>query len=64
MMGSMQDLPSLIQQIQHASNSLGTSKGDVNENSRKKTLLLAKELVATLEKPEDVIMRYAFEVQM
>lgn len=64
MMGSMQDLPSLIQQVQQASKSLGTSKSDEDENSRKKTLFLAKELVATLEKPEDVIMRYAFEVQM
>lgn len=54
---------SLIQQIQQASINLRTARGGIDEDSRKMTLSLAKELVLQLEKPEDVVMRYVFEVR-
>ncbi len=61
---STQDVSSLIQKIQQASVNLSATQGAIDEGSRKKTLSLAKELVAALEKPEDVVMRYAFEVRL
>lgn len=64
--GSIQDVSSslLVQQIQQASINLRTTTkgGIVDEDSRKVALSLAKELVLALEKPEDVVMRYVFEV--
>lgn len=66
--GSVQDvsLSLLVQQIQQASINLcittTTKGGIVDEDSRKVALSLAKELVLALEKPEDVVMRYVFEV--
>lgn len=59
---SAQDTSSLVEQIQQASINLFTSKGALDENSRKLTLSHAKELVLALERPEDVVMRYIFEV--
>lgn len=64
--GSIQDVSSLlVQQLQQASINLRTTKGgiDVDEDSRKVALSLAKELVLALEKPEDMVMRYVFEVR-
>lgn len=63
--GSIQDVSSslLVQKIQQASINLHTTtKGGIEEDSRKGALSLAKELVLALEKPEDVVMRYIFEV--
>lgn len=57
-----EEVPSLVQQIQQASTKLYTHKEVIDEDSRKLTLALAKELVNALEKPEDVVMRYVFEV--
>ena len=37
--------------------------GTIDETHRKQVLKTAKKLVAILEKPEDVVMRYAWEVQ-
>ena len=34
----------------------------IDDSARKKALAAAKELVATLELPTDVVMRYAWEV--
>lgn len=59
-----QDVSFLVQQIQQASTSLHTPEGAIDNNSRKKALSLAKQLVNALEKPEDVVMRYAFEVRL
>lgn len=59
---STQEVTSLVQQIQQASTKLHTPEGVVDDNSRKSALALAKQLVNALEKPEDVVMRYAFEV--
>lgn len=59
---SIQDVPSLVKDIQQASIALSTSKEGIDESSRKTTLSLAKELVVALENPEDVVMRYVFEV--
>lgn len=59
---SIQDVSSLVQEIQQASAALSTSKAGIDESSRKATLSLAKELVLALENPEDVVMRYALEV--
>lgn len=59
---SIPDVPSLVRDIQQASTALITSKEGIDENSRKATLSLAKELVVALENPEDVVMRYVFEV--
>ncbi len=59
---STQDVTSLVQQIQQASTNLHTPEGVIDDNSRKTALALAKQLVNALEKPEDVVMRYAFEV--
>lgn len=64
--GSIQDVSSLlVQQIQQASINLRSIEGgiDVDEDSRKMALSMAKELVLALEKPEDVVMRYVFEVR-
>ena len=61
---SFQDVPSLLQQIKQASTNLHTPEGVIADNSRKTALALAKQLVNALEKPEDVVMRYAFEVQL
>ena len=61
----IQDVSSLlVQQIQQASINLRSTKGGIDEDSRKVALSLAKELVLALEKPEDVVMRYAFEVRL
>lgn len=46
---SIQDTSSLVQQIQQASINLFTPKRALDENSRKLTLSLAKELVVALE---------------
>ena len=54
---------SLVQQIQQFSINVRTAEGGIDEDSRKVTLSLAKELVLALEKPEDVVMRYVFEVR-
>lgn len=61
---SMKDMSSLDRQIQQATIDLSTPKGAINEDSRKMTLSLAKNLVLALEKPEDVVMRYLFEVRL
>lgn len=61
---STQDVSSLLQKIQQASTTLRTPEGATDDNSRKAALLLAKQLVSALEKPEDVVMRYAFEVRL
>lgn len=61
---STQDVSSLLQQLQQTSTNLRTPEGAINDNSRKAALLLAKQLVNALEKPEDVVMRYAFEVRL
>ena len=37
--------------------------GPSKETHRNRALETAKKLVATLEKPEDIVMRYAWEVQ-
>lgn len=61
---STQDVSSLLQQIRQASTNLRTPEGAIDDNSRKTALSLAKQLVNALEKPEDVVMRYAFEVRL
>lgn len=61
---STQDVSSLVQQIRQASTNLRTPEGAIDDNSRKTALSLAKQLVNALEKPEDVVMRYAFEVRL
>lgn len=61
---STQDVSFLLQQIQQASTNLRTPEGAIDDNSRKTALSLAKQLVNALEKPEDVVMRYAFEVRL
>lgn len=58
------DVSSLLQQIQQASTNPHTPEGVIDDNSRKTALALAKQLVNALEKPEDVVMRYAFEVRL
>lgn len=55
---------SLVQQIQQASINLCNPNEAIDEDSRKVTLSLAKELVLALENPKDVVMRYAFEVRL
>lgn len=59
---SIQDVPSLVKDIQQASIALSISKEGIDKSSRKTTLSLAKELVVALENPDDVVMRYVFEV--
>lgn len=54
----------LDQQLQRAIIDLSTPKGAIEEDSRNFTLSLAKKLVVALEKPEDVVMRYIFEVRL
>lgn len=61
---SIQDMSSLDQQIRQATIDLSTPKGAINDDSRKLTLSLAKNLVLALENPEDVVMRYLFEVRL
>lgn len=62
---SIQDVSSsLVQQIQQASINLCSPNEAIVEDSRKVTLSLAKELVLALEKPNDVVMRYVFEVRL
>lgn len=61
---STQDVSSLLQKIQIASTTLHTPEGAIDDNSRKVALSRAKQLVNALEKPEDVVMRYAFEVRL
>lgn len=58
----IQDVPLLVKDIQQASIALGTSEEGIDEISRKRTLSLAKELVLSLENPDDVVMQYVFEV--
>lgn len=56
------EIPSLLHQIQLTSANLATDDETAKENSRLQALAAARRLVATLEKPEEVVMRYAFEV--
>lgn len=62
MPASLQEIPSVVQQIQRASSDMAMLEGPVDEDNRKQALSLAKGHVSSLEKPEDVVMRYAFEV--
>lgn len=57
-----QSISSLLQQIQLTSANLASRDEIANDNARVQALEAAKKLVATLEKPEEVVMRYAFEV--
>lgn len=58
----MAKMSSLDQKIQQAIIDLSIPTGTVEKDSRNLTLSLAKKLVAALEDPEDVVMRYVFEV--
>ena len=57
-----QEMSSLLQQIQLTSANLASRDETENENARVQALEAAKKLVAALEKPEEMVMRYAFEV--
>ncbi|KAA6411723.1 MAG: hypothetical protein FRX48_05004 [Lasallia pustulata] len=57
-----QSISSLLQQIQLTSANLASRDEIANDNARVQALEAAKKLVATLEKPEEVVMRYAFEL--
>ena len=48
--------------FQHAAREVDTFHYLADENSRKKALTTAQSLVAALQRPEDVVMRYAWEV--
>ncbi len=48
--------------FQHACGEVDTFGYLADEGSRKQALAIAQSLVAALEKPEDVVMRYAWEV--
>lgn len=52
-------LSSLINDLHDATNALSSYKSDC---ARQKGLAIAQELVAALEKPEEVVFRQAFEV--
>ena len=56
-----QQVSSLLQELQPPKVS-DASKDQLDEASRKQMLAAAKKLVAALEQPTDVIMRYAWEV--
>ena len=58
---SVQDASRQLRRIQDA---LGQSDGDLlSDNERNRALTEAKQLVLALEKPEEVVMRYGFEVR-
>lgn len=52
----------LIEQLQSTLNTLNAQDGMSHESMRKETLAVAKGIVGSLEKPEEVVMRYATEV--
>lgn len=57
---------SLVQHLEVASKIVDDDAGSVavDESARMQALELAKKLVARLEKPEEVILRYAWEVRV
>ena len=48
--------------FKHASREVDTFSHLTEDKSRKRALAIAQGVVAALEKPEDVVMRYAWEV--
>ena len=58
---SQQGIERLIQQ---ASNNVRTNLGSTDEDGRRQAMVVARSLVASLENPEDVVMRYAWEVKI
>ena len=58
---SRQEIGQIFQQ---ASNDVKTTLDGTDEEGRRQALRVAQSLVASLEKPEDVVMRYAMEVEI
>ena len=54
--------PKLLQYLQSASEEIRINDTTLNANLRKEALDLARKVVAALEKPEEVVMRWGFEV--
>ena len=52
----------LIEQLQSTLNTLNAQDGMPHGSMRKEALAVAKGIVGSLEKPEEVVMRYATEV--
>ncbi|KAK0506947.1 hypothetical protein JMJ35_010647 [Cladonia borealis] len=48
--------------FQQASNDARANLGSTNEDGRRQALRVARSLVASLENPEDVVMRYVWEM--
>ena len=59
---SPQEVPMLLQHLQSASEVIKFDTPPQNEDIRKMALNLAKSLVSALENPEEVVMRWGFEV--
>ena len=66
-MSSIEPAPVSPQEIeclfQQASNDARANLGSTNEDGRRQALRVARSLVASLENPEDVVMRYVWEVK-
>lgn len=54
--------PKLLQYLQSASEEVRVNETTLNANLRKEALELARSVVAALEQPEEVVMRWGFEV--
>ena len=67
-MSSIQTAPLLPQEIerlfQQASDSVRANLRSKDEDGRRQALRVARSLVASLENPEDVVMRYVWEVKI
>lgn len=55
-------LPEISNLFQKAAQSITAFDHLADKDPRQKALAIAQSLVATLEKPNDVVMRYAWEV--
>lgn len=51
-----------LSRLQDVHNALGDVKGPLSQDTRLQALSAARNLVAALEKPEEVVMQYGFEV--
>ena len=67
-MSSLETAPLLPQEIdrlfQQATNNVRANLGGTDEDGRRQALRVARNLVASLENPQDVVMRYVWEVEL
>jgi len=52
-----------VEQLQHVSRAIEATNGVLDEEERRTALEVAKKLITSLEKPEETVMRYAWEVR-